>query len=551
MREAPTFAQAIQKAVVGDDPLGLAPTSERLYNKVFPGFNNYVRYIRVYSAICWMTRQVELALNKGLASTQANASTLFHEALQKIELALLWANPGKGELAGSTRKFPAHNQPVVFQFTTFGASDATLFDAPTYQPSLTSGLLFLEQRDGDTYGCLPAGLQMAAAFEAHACNLPSHSWLRDPTKLQGRRKQVLDLQPSLDVAAPTAAEKAVFIQQFFPAKLPEAFDSDDHQRSLSLRLTLRCVDAVCRANQSAGNSGYASVAEVRACMARGLSTQGEVVTVPGLEQTQAWWAVLQVRQLQRLCIEVLWAMVERWIALRSSDGGDRGLKACCVELAESGIGHLPEEWRVTVGQTENLIGEFQAGRASFYEAAALWTSSEDDEVNAADIFRITETLLARKTLTFDDEGRCQGITSAFIGLLQCSLEVDNLKQNPDALQALKADQDACSLLQLRELVTQWRDRKVVDFIEHLVKHWAVLKHFSVVAVRSAAFDGKNRYRFVVGDDGLERFDPSRPQPRPSLAPDKLQYALLLLEQCGFLTSRHNGFRLTGSGRSRL
>ena len=69
MRDAPIYADAVQREVVGDDPLGLAPTNERLYNSAFPGFNNYVRHIRVYSAICWMTRQVALALERGAAKT--------------------------------------------------------------------------------------------------------------------------------------------------------------------------------------------------------------------------------------------------------------------------------------------------------------------------------------------------------------------------------------------------------------------------------------------------------------------------------------------------
>src|SRR5688572_14842872 len=104
MRDAPTYGAAVQREVVGDDPLGLAPTNEQLYNSAFPGFNNYVRHIRVYSAICWMTKQVALALEGGQAKTDQEARSLYKGAIEKMELALVWANPGAQGLAGNTRQ---------------------------------------------------------------------------------------------------------------------------------------------------------------------------------------------------------------------------------------------------------------------------------------------------------------------------------------------------------------------------------------------------------------------------------------------------------------
>ena len=53
MFNAPTFNIPLGSEVSGDDPLGLAPVNERLYGSVFPGINNVVRYIRVYSLLSW------------------------------------------------------------------------------------------------------------------------------------------------------------------------------------------------------------------------------------------------------------------------------------------------------------------------------------------------------------------------------------------------------------------------------------------------------------------------------------------------------------------
>lgn len=41
------------------DPLGTNAVVESLYRSVFPGINNVVAFIRVYSAICWMVRQID------------------------------------------------------------------------------------------------------------------------------------------------------------------------------------------------------------------------------------------------------------------------------------------------------------------------------------------------------------------------------------------------------------------------------------------------------------------------------------------------------------
>lgn len=62
MFDRPIFTEPLAFEIAGDDPLGLAPTNERLYMAVFPGVNNVVRYIRVYSAICWSVRQIECYL---------------------------------------------------------------------------------------------------------------------------------------------------------------------------------------------------------------------------------------------------------------------------------------------------------------------------------------------------------------------------------------------------------------------------------------------------------------------------------------------------------
>lgn len=551
MRNAPTYAEAVQRGVVGDDPLGLAPTNERLYNSALPGFNNYVRHIRAYSAICWMTKQVAIALEGGAAGTKQEARLLFDRALEKIELVLLWVNQGVQGIAGTQRVFPTNNKPIDLKFETFGPSEATLFDAATYKPSLTNGLRFLQAREGGTFGCLPFGDALADAFDEAARHLPGYRWLKATDRISARRSQVLELEAALDVTKPSPAEQTAFLASFFPENLSETATNDDRARWLTLRLMLRAVNGVCEANKASEGGAVAPAEEVRACMARGLATNGTRVVSDEVRRVQAWWAVLQVRQLQRLSLEALYCVVERWISARESDGRSQALEDCVAQLRAAGQPFLGEEVGENVGQLEALFHDVQGKRDSLYEAAALWQAKGADEVNEADVFLHIDRLRTKAALELDDDGDCEAIANAYIGLVFCAVETGNLVKNPDALQALKADGDTCSLVCLAELVKRLRGASVADFVGHLIKEWIVLRHFAVVGSRSVPFDGKNRFRFVLGDYGLERFDKSLRLPVPGMSLDKLDHALMLCAQAGLLANVNGTYRLTRAGRQRL
>lgn len=552
MRDAPTYADAVQREVVGDDPLGLAPTNERLYNSAFPGFNNYVRHIRVYSAICWMTKQVALALERGAAKTDKEARALFGAAIEKVELALVWANQGAQGLAGNTRVFPSNDKPVELKFESFGTSQATLFDAPTYKPSLTSGLHFLEARSSGTYGCLPYGDALADAFDEAARELPGYRWLKTPDRATARRSHVLGLVPAFDVTKPSAAERRAFLSSFFPKELPEAGTNDERARWLTLQLLHRAVAAVCNANEAAGRPATASSVEIRACMARGLATDGTSVVGGGTERVQAWWAVLQARQLQRLCLEALYCVVERWIAQREIDGGSQALEDCVAQLAVAGHAYLHDDVREAVAQMEEVFREIQGAQQSLYEAAAQWKPENTDDENEADVFVHINRLNDKATLDVDDEGSCDAVANAYIGLIFCAVETANLSTNLDALKAMRSDGDACSLLRLKDAVARFSDRSVEPFLRHVIKDWIVLRHFDVVGSRSIPFDGKNRFRFVMGDYGLERFDKAARLPLPGMSSDKLDHALMLCEQSGLLREEvEGGYKLTARGTARV
>lgn len=558
MRKAPNYAEAVQRSVVGDDPLGLAPVNERLYNSVYPGFNNYVRHIRVYSAICWAAKQVALALEQGAAKTDREARTLFNTALEKIELALVWANLGVQGIAGTQRAFPTDDRLVELRFATFGTSQASLFLPATYKPSLTRGLQFLEARDADTFGCLPAGEELAAAFDGAVKRLPGYNWLKATDITVGQASQIQDLAPALNVSdPPTAEEQAAFLARFFPLELNEGASTGDRARHSALKLTLQAAAAVCAANNELGEAATADIAAIRACMARGQAVNGVSVVTDDVQAVQAWWAVLQVRQLQRFCLETLYCVVERWIQLREIDGKPHGVDDCLEHLCTAWKGYVAEGLCDTVSQLEEFFKEYQGTDSSLYETAARWQPGEDGGLHEADVFVHMSRMRGRRTLEIQDDGTCDAVANAYIGLVFCAVETANLSSNPHALKALKADGDECSMLKMQGLVTTYRGDSLEAFLRHVIKHWVVLRHFAVAGSRATAGnravkpDGKNRFRFVVGDYGLERFDPTAPLPMPGMSEDKLDHALMLCAQAGLLQEQAGRYRLTAAALRRI
>jgi len=296
MLEAPLFTHPLTSDIAGDDPLGLAPTIERLYGAVFPGVNNVVRYIRVYSAICWMVERIDEFLRANAKSlTTVAAKQASDAALEKIQLMLSWANQGKGrlQLAGSSRQFPADDTSVRLRFEEFGSSRANLLDAAAYRPSITRGLGFLELRTNATYGCTSAGTALAQAFDLQAKESSAYTWLADVKALQAKRPIVLEVEDILDVGRPSKAEQQAFLQRFFPVLGQGVLDQATQNRWLSLQLVLRSVNAVCRRPRGSGKArGWASENEIRACMARA-QVNGVRVPLARVQTVQAWWAVLQ------------------------------------------------------------------------------------------------------------------------------------------------------------------------------------------------------------------------------------------------------------------
>jgi len=547
--DAPIFTSPLDSEIAGDDPLGLAPVNERLYNAVYPGINNVVRYIRVYSSICWMVEKVDKYFEKH--STELNkgeAVLIANQAYEKIQLVLTWINKEKGylQLAGTGRQFPSDDRKVHLVFESFGASTASLLEAVAYRPSLTTGLGFLERKTDGTYACTKAGYALAQAFDEHVKTNEKYRWLANVTSLEGKRSIVFSLEQNFDVGATTQAEQDAFLSQFFPSSDLVNFDQLAQNRWFSIHLTLRSVQAVCNANRAHGSGSMASEDEIRACMARAMTKTAEPLNCKGVETVQVWWAVLQLRQLHRLALDVLFAAVEAWLNNSPVVSNSASLEECANALATSAIPGLEVSYASKVSDLQRYFHEAQGKYPSLFIAAA---NSEDDSADLNLFHHIGE--LRQSTADFESDGSNEAVSSAYIAIIFCAMEVQNLMKDPASKEALMRDHDQCSLVSLANLVARMQGHSPEQLLVYLVKNWVVLRHFQIVCERSQNADGKNRFRFVLGDDGLERFNPALGIAAPAFAQDKLRHILLLSHQCGLLEERGGSYKLTPAGRIRL
>jgi hypothetical protein len=541
MFETPAFVPAMTVEISGDDPLGLAPVNERLYGSVFPGINNVVRYIRVYSALCWQIQRIQLFLDEHAGNnslTTEQAKSHYKNALEKIQLLLTWANkanqlPG---LVGGNRAYPSDDEEIDLVFAAFGDNNAGYITAVQYRPSITTGLNFLESRGEGMLGNLPAGEKLAQAFDEQARAHPKYDWLADITALAVTPGKVAALHSILDLQNPSINEQQAFLTQYFPLQRPDDVESTPAHRWASLMLVLETIKTL---NEEKVDT---NANMIRMAMASGFGPNGSKLNIDGLELEQQWWAVLQVRQLQRLALDTLEAILERRLDLLVNNNMARDIMAVCGDFQQQLNRHLGDAATVLMQQRKGELKQVQDKCATLYEAAL--------SVPTADIFAMVDTLW--NVGEPDEQGTFAQLVPIFDALLACAVEAENLLENQLAREAVEADKGDGSLAELAQSANQFAAQTPGQWLAHLMQHWVINRHFEVVARRSQnSGDGKNRFRFIAGDYGLQRFDSARAPSYTSFASDRLERALDLLEQAGLIKLTSHGYVLIKVGKQRL
>lgn len=539
------------------DPLGTATSVEALYRSIFPGINNAVEYIRVYSAICWMVRQIDLAARNGKPDIPALSAA----GLEKIQLLLTWYNVTEkvGGLAGADRTWPNDNSRVTLNFESIPGTQtakrlavdpdyevrdggAHFLTAQQYRPSLVRGMRFMEEVPAapGTYRLTFAGEALAQAYEEAIKHHPRRDWLASVTQVTIRRDEMLLLGDLLDLREPTEGEMAAFVSQFYPDEGDEVAGVRWENRWAGLTLALRALQAELPNARAEGWRGV-PLDTVRFTMARGISVAGKPLNLDEIEEVQGWWGNLQLRQYVRLAMETLGRLVQYWIHDAVVNEKPRDIADCAGSLGARLNEILRADRRdgsVNVLATELVA--LQGAHSSFFEA-----SPHVKELRLEDM---RERLLAVCNFRPGTEGAKLALREVYIALVYSAVEAENLLANQFVEQEF--DNDRISLTALREVLAQYRDNTPASFLAHMVRYYVILLHFSVVQERT--YDGRNRFFFMLGDNGLERVTSKGDVGGVGLMQDRLYHAMLLLAQCGLVAwFADDTWGLTETGRRRL
>lgn len=565
----------------GPDPLGMQSTIMGLYRKVFPGLNNRARYIRVYSAICWMVSQIWESLDADASDDDIQAA--FDAGIPKIQLLLVWGNTrwNVRSMPGSTRKWPAENEAGVLTYSAMhtrgfkvvpdknegdereergeAGPDGTTFLGPDeYAPSITSGLQFLNRTQGyhQVFELTEAGEALAAAFEKLLLKqYPQKArWLRDLSKNSIKASGVDALWEVLRLDKTTRDERKAFSQQLFPEGSTSALSSDFMLRRNGIMLALRALAA----EEQSTPDEYVDVARIRHTMARGMSSEAKPLNLKGLEATQLAWKSLQIRKYLKVAMEALFRSCEVRIhhAISGSFQTDRtgqrrhikrDIESIARAVAELGSKSLLGEKARTVAGLLEAIDERRKEAPDLY-CAGLRDRDVDLAGNLA-------YLVKKSTFRTTDEPESDAVGSALFAVLWCVAQARYLPSD-----CLIEEGDQLSLEALQALAQRLMHDTPEAFLTAFISEHVINLHFDVARERceedyNAGRTVKDRYRILMGDDGLERNQARGSKlTRAIEMHDILLHALHLLSQAGFITehfTRAKHFKLTAAGKRRV
>lgn len=587
----PTFNAVVKSARAGDF-LGMGPVGERLYGRVFPGLNNNIRHLRAYAAICWAVDYAYTHATAG-ASGVVNVPELTHSTtrlLDKVQLLLTWqAWMDEEKMVPGLSAFERDEDE--WELTLEGWGVKTTFMTPLYYlPGLVNGLGLIRRGVNEakgTFSCSPAGKALAGAFEKEVQQLkPSaRQWLQSSDNIICDKKRLTSLSSIMTLGEPSKLEKAKFLHLFLDGAVEVKSALEDpnkeyrlknaRKRKQSVVLALRALESL-EAAQGAVDD-FISVQAIRQVMAAGYAPNRAKLELSGVEESWREWHVLQIRQLQRLGMEVLLGLVER-VILRKEQAKVSSFKPdICAEMRKL----ICETAVDDIELSATLAGDiswYKGEQLSYptLQAAGVCRSYYKNFLN---IGSLKEYLRGYpiKAKPDDMDGTLENwaLTGQFAinALVYCAIEVGNLRsQAKDDKKArtyveelLSFDEDKLSLRQLSKVVEEFRDKPLADFVTEVVSRYVIEQHLRTATVRSEiAADGQNRFIFTQESHGLSRWREGRNNKfiYAQEAHDILLSVLLLLEDCGCLAVelgagsqgeyyREAAFKLTPAGRKLL
>jgi hypothetical protein len=497
----------------GVDFLGLRQTNLDLMAEAIPGINNVTRYIRPFSLMAWITwKYRELAVDNP-PTDQKEAFTNFRE---RVETLFTWSHwlHGRRDLPGMGRFRPPiqtdGKASLGFRAWQRQADNTSYFAAVQYGPASksNSGLGILESR-GARLPLVPTsefGEKLAKSLEERLRTNPIYNrTFSDLSEGRASESDALSLYSAWSIGDPTDAERSVFRSALSPNSNADPISTRRKEIIDAIRTLVTTHEQL-------------SVQRLRSLLA---ARPGS----PIVDLVEARWAVLQLRQAQRLGFEVLFHNLE---ALAIKQGAKRAEVTTDILTSISSGG---------IGPTNKVrIGDWIEWATSRWATPQLLLAEFERELDDSPMVL---ALKAHDLVSSDQDGDQRMATSiAFTLLLIIAYSVSKLSLgSTETINQLMSwgngagSRNRFSLSNWAEIVEQNHNTPVREFIDSLLFDELLSRHVFTASRRA---DGSsNRLRIAYDGDRWTTFV-SKPA-AVSITPDRLSALVSLMIDCNLLS----------------
>ncbi|MYM92379.1 hypothetical protein [Duganella vulcania] len=508
--QAPFLLPAHAEASRGVDFLGLRAINLQMMDELLPGMNNVADRVRPFSLLAWTIWVYEEHYRGSVAGMKASEYAQFRE---KVEVLFIFSQRVKGlavsGIAGADQRME-HRLTTSLRFEDMGRSQSTtIISALNYGPGLKGdngyAIAYPSDNVSGVFFVTKAGETMAKALDAQLrAELADqhYTFLRkiDKVKLATSDVEAFAQAWRLDALRPD--ETSAFWHRMYPA-------ASTRIQEQSRVATIDLISAVLERE-----SAPMSVSDIRFAM-----TSAPLHALPAaVDQTRWRWRALQLRQAQRLCMEVLFGALERYIWQH----GAHSSHAFAVAMSAA-IARAQPSW-----QSESLLAARSAHyRAKAGNADALFACAMHDP--QCDVVGRAQTLAgAVRALTLADDTICEALDL----LVLVAVHVEHMMATPGLSKYVV--HPAPSRLPLAWWAAYFRERcawPARDFLESLIENCLVSQHLGVAASRTRA--DSTRMRLSIDDVGIGSLLLGEDQCwRPRLTRDRLETCLSLMFECG-------------------
>jgi len=381
-------------------------------------------------------------------------------------------------------------------------------DAVYYGPSLAGdeGLGLLTRRGPNILECTASGRQLASAFDAVLAKHRVSSAFRQSANHadEARAKR---LYGALRIDAPSKEEAQVLRKVLFdPRQVTE--QTSRGYRSAAIEL-IRIYLGRYKDGLTAEQLRRELTLDFR---------PGEPKLPAPLHEAQAKWAALQVRQGQRLALELMYAWCERKLF---ELGG-----ASSFDIAESLYSAVTADVRRPETYLESQLA---STLRRFKDKGNILKAAKHDQ--ELDVVSVTEHL---ESLVKTEKAVTDGIAqAAFRLLVLCVPYRDVLSQDAVAAQFLGGSPFRLPLGPTSAWLASAAGMPFSKTIQRIVERWLIAQHLWTATVRIE--EGRQIHRISKEDEGYVcLFTSKKALWLPNVAPDRLRAALSLSAECRIL-----------------